>query len=295
MRNPENVLNSLQEHSAQSGYVYDRLYRNLYNRELFLQAYQNIYANKGNMTAGVDGQTIDAMSLDRIDKIINTLKEEKYHPNPTLLSDNIGVANGLAWTSVGGEMMQIEVAVLEGNGKLELTGSLGDVMKESAKAAISYIRANSEKLGVESDFYKTKDIHIHVPEGAVPKDGPSAGVTMTTALVSALTNRPVKPDVAMTGEISLRGNVMAIGGLKEKSMAAYKNKMKTVLIPQDNVPDLEKVDEVVKKNIEFIPVSTLDEVLNLALTKPKKSQKDKRKVVEDLIIDKKVDTFLFVE
>ncbi len=208
------------------------------------------------------------------------LGARKYKETDLSLDNMIGAVNGLAWTKVGGEIMQIEASILEGTGKIELTGSLGDVMKESAKIAVSFVRSRANELGIDPDFYKNKDIHIHAPEGAVPKDGPSAGVTMTTALVSALTNRPVKPTVAMTGEISLRGNVLAIGGLKEKSMAAYKNKMKTVLIPQDNVPDLEKVDEVVKKNIEFIPVSTLDEVLNLALTKPKKSQKDKRKVVE---------------
>ena len=204
----------------------------------------------------------------------------KYKETDLSLDNMVGAVNGLAWTKVGGEIMQIEASILEGTGKIELTGSLGDVMKESAKIAVSFVRSRANELGIDPSFYKDKDIHIHAPEGAVPKDGPSAGVTMTTALVSALTGRPVKPDVAMTGEISLRGNVLPIGGLKEKSMAAYKNKMKTVLIPQDNLPDLEKVDEVVKKNIEFIPVSTLDEVLNLALTKPKKTKKDKRKVVE---------------
>ena len=208
------------------------------------------------------------------------LGPKKYKDTDLSLDNMVGAVNGLAWTRVGGEIMQIEASILEGTGKIELTGSLGDVMKESAKIAVSFVRSRANELGIDPDFYKNKDIHIHAPEGAVPKDGPSAGVTMTTALVSALTNRPVKPDVAMTGEISLRGNVLAIGGLKEKSMAAYKNKMKTVLIPQDNTPDLEKVDEVVKKNIEFIPVSTLDEVLNLALTKPKKSPKSKNKVVE---------------
>ncbi len=208
------------------------------------------------------------------------LGARKYKETDLSVDNMVGAVNGLAWTKVGGEIMQIEASILEGTGKIELTGSLGDVMKESAKIAVSFVRSRANELGIDPSFYKDKDIHIHAPEGAVPKDGPSAGVTMTTALVSALTNRPVKPDVAMTGEISLRGNVLAIGGLKEKSMAAYKNKMKTVLIPQDNVPDLEKVDEVVKKNIEFIPVSTLDEVLNLALTKPKKSPKSKNKVVE---------------
>ncbi len=224
---------------------------------------------------GFDGKvTVTPENLEEF------LGARKYKETDLSLDNMIGAVNGLAWTKVGGEIMQIEASILEGTGKIELTGSLGDVMKESAKIAVSFVRSRANELGIDPSFYKDKDIHIHAPEGAVPKDGPSAGVTMTTALVSALTNRPVKPDVAMTGEISLRGNVLAIGGLKEKSMAAYKNKMKTVLIPQDNVPDLEKVDEVVKKNIKFIPVSTLDEVLNLALTKPKKSQKDKRKVVE---------------
>ncbi len=187
----------------------------------------------------------------------------------------IGAANGLAWTSVGGEMMQIEVAVLEGSGKLELTGSLGDVMKESAKAAISFIRSRCEKLGIDSDFYKNKDIHIHVPEGAVPKDGPSAGVTMTTALVSALTETPVNKSVAMTGEITLRGKVLPIGGLREKSTAAFKNGMKTVLIPEGNKADLDKVNDTVKNAIEFIPVSNLDEVLSISLVNKGKKRVDK--------------------
>jgi len=208
------------------------------------------------------------------------LGARKYKDSDLSLENMIGAVNGLAWTRVGGEIMQIEASILEGTGKIELTGSLGDVMKESAKIAVSFVRSRANELGIDPDFYKNKDIHIHAPEGAVPKDGPSAGVTMTTALVSALTNRPVKPTVAMTGEISLRGNVLPIGGLKEKSMAAYKNKMKTVLIPKDNLPDLEKVDDVVKESVQFIAVSTLDEVLNLALTKPPKSKKDKKTTVK---------------
>ncbi len=194
----------------------------------------------------------------------------KYKPTNLDLNEMIGAANGLAWTSVGGEIMQIEVAVLEGNGKLELTGSLGDVMKESAKAALSYIRASAKELGVDNEFYKTKDIHIHVPEGAVPKDGPSAGVTLTTALVSALTNTPVDKTVAMTGEITLRGNVLAIGGLREKATAAFKNGMKTVIIPEENVADIDKINDSVKKAIAFKPVSNLNEVLNIALKRSKR-------------------------
>lgn len=164
-------------------------------------------------------------------------------------------------------MLKVEAAVMEGKGRLELTGSLGDVMKESARAAVSYIRTNADKLKIEPEFYERKDIHIHVPEGAVPKDGPSAGVTIATSLLSALTGSKVDGHVAMTGEISLTGRVMPIGGLKEKTMAAYKAGIKTVIIPKDNVPDLQDVDDVVKKNIEFIPVSSLGQVWNRAIMK----------------------------
>ncbi len=177
-----------------------------------------------------------------------------------------GLVNGLAWTSVGGEMMQIEVAVLEGSGKLELTGSLGDVMKESAKAALSYVRFRSDMLGINKLFYKEKDIHIHVPEGAVPKDGPSAGITIATALVSALTGISARADVAMTGEITLRGRVMPIGGLKEKAMAAYRAGIKTVIIPEENVPDLREVDEAVKAKVSFKPVNNVDDVFATAMS-----------------------------
>ena len=187
--------------------------------------------------------------------------------------DEIGLVNGLAWTSVGGEMLTIEVSVLDGTGKLELTGSLGDVMKESAKTAVSLVRSRAEQFGIDKEFYKTKDIHIHVPEGAVPKDGPSAGITMTTALTSALSDIAVKGNVAMTGEITLRGRVLPIGGLKEKSMAAYRQGMTKVIIPWDNAADLEEVDAVVKEKITFIPVKTIDEVFAVALKKEKKSEK----------------------
>lgn len=210
--------------------------------------------------------TVDRASLEEY------LGAPKYKETKFDFDDMVGAANGLAWTRAGGEMMQIEVAVLDGTGKLELTGSLGDVMKESAKAALTYIRSQAETLCIDPDFYKNKDIHIHVPEGAVPKDGPSAGVTMTTALASALTGRKVNKTVAMTGEITLRGRVLAIGGLREKSTAAFKNGMKTVLIPEENKPDLEKVNESVKQAVEFIPVSTLDEVLSIALEEPRESR-----------------------
>ncbi|HOP12304.1 MAG TPA: endopeptidase La [Oscillospiraceae bacterium] len=185
---------------------------------------------------------------------------------PDMAVDNeVGVATGLAWTAIGGDTLQIEVSVLEGSGKLELTGSLGDVMKESARAAVSYIRSACDKLGVDKEFYKTKDLHIHVPEGAVPKDGPSAGITITTALVSALSGKPVRKNLAMTGEMTLRGRVLPIGGLKEKAMAAYRMGMKTVLIPEENKPDLFEIDKAVKDALEFIPVKHIDEVLVQAL------------------------------
>jgi len=182
-------------------------------------------------------------------------------------SDAIGLANGLAWTSVGGEMLQVEVAVLDGMGKVVVTGSIGEVMKESAYAAISYIRTCTEKYGIDKEFYQNKDIHIHVPEGAVPKDGPSAGITICTALVSALSGIPVRGDVAMTGEMSLRGRVLPIGGLKEKTMAAYANGIKTVIIPEENKPDLEDADAAVLSAVHFIYAKNIKEVLDAALTR----------------------------
>ena len=193
------------------------------------------------------------------------LGSKKFKDEGILKSDEVGVVNGLAWTSVGGQTMQIEVAVMEGNGKIELTGSLGEVMKESAKAAISCIRTRAKELKVKPEFYNTCDIHIHVPEGAVPKDGPSAGITMATALLSALTNVPVRHDIAMTGEITLRGRVLPIGGLKEKTMAAYRNGIKTVIIPQDNISDLDEIDATVRKSLIFIPASDIDHVFKCAL------------------------------
>jgi len=190
---------------------------------------------------------------------------KKYKPEVILESNEIGVINGLAWTSVGGEIMQLEVAAMKGTGKVELTGSLGDVMKESAKAAISFVRANAERYNIDPDFYKDKDIHIHATEAAVPKDGPSAGVTITTGLISVLTGREVLRDVAMTGEVTIRGRVLPIGGLKEKSMAAYTGGVKTVFIPKANIPDLDEVDLKVKENVEFIPVGYVDEIIEKAL------------------------------
>ena len=188
----------------------------------------------------------------------------------------VGIANGLAWTSVGGETLPIEVQVIpEGSGKITVTGSLGDVMKESAQLAVTWVRVHADEYGIDPEKLKKCDLHIHAPEGAVPKDGPSAGVTLTTALVSCLSGIPVRGDVAMTGEITLHGNVLPIGGLREKSMAAYREGMKTVLIPKDNEPDLYDVDDEVKKSLTFLPMQSLTQVLNAALLKPQNAKKAK--------------------
>jgi len=209
-----------------------------------------------------NGEKKVTFKAEDLDELLGAVK---YKNEKLEAMNEPGVVNGLAWTSVGGEMLQIEVAVLDGTGKLELTGSLGEVMKESARAALSYIRSRADELRLDKLFYKDKDIHIHVPEGAVPKDGPSAGVTIATALVSALTGIPARGDVAMTGEITLRGRVLPIGGLKEKTMAAYRAGIKTVIIPEENVPDLREVDDAVKACVAFIPVSSIDEVFAQAL------------------------------
>lgn len=189
----------------------------------------------------------------------------KFKPEHLRVRDEVGLVRGLAYTSVGGEVLDVEVAVVDGSGRLELTGNLGDVMKESARAAMTYIRSRAGVLGIEHDFYKTKDIHIHFPEGAVPKDGPSAGITVTIALISALTGAPVRHDVAMTGEITLRGRVLPIGGLREKTMAAMRAGVKTVIIPADNEVDLENIDQTVRRALEFVPTDHVDKVLDVAL------------------------------
>lgn len=208
------------------------------------------------------------------------LGPKKYKPESQGHKDEVGVVNGLAWTSVGGEMLKVEAVKMPGTGKLELTGSLGDVMKESARTAYSYIRSISEALPLDMDFYKNTDIHIHFPEGAVPKDGPSAGIAITTAVVSALTGIPVRADIAMTGEVTLTGNVLPIGGLKEKTMAAYRNGIKTVLIPEENVSDLKEIDDAVKENVDFISVSKADEVLSLALSKNVVAKDNKQRSIK---------------
>jgi len=194
------------------------------------------------------------------------LGPRKFRPECRDHAPRVGVVNGLAWTGVGGEVLEVEANAVPGTGKLVLTGNLGDVMQESCKAALSYIRAHTAQLGVETDFYKTKDIHIHFPEGATPKDGPSAGVAIVTAVVSSLTGRPVRGDLAMTGEVTLQGRVLAIGGLREKTMGALREGIRTVLIPEENLPDLEEIDPLVRKALHFIPVRRADQVLAQALT-----------------------------
>lgn len=198
-------------------------------------------------------------------KLETLLGPIKYKTERAQKSAEVGLATGLAWTSVGGETLPIEAAVMNGTGKIELTGSLGDVMQESARTAVTCIRTMADTLDIDKDFYKKYDIHIHAPEGAVPKDGPSAGITMATAVASALTRRPIKPNIAMTGEITLRGKVLPIGGLKEKSMAAYRYGVDTVIFPEDNTSDISEIDDAVKSSIKFVPVSSITDVLNLAL------------------------------
>lgn len=216
--------------------------------------------------SGIAEEKFKSLSL-KAGQLEPILGPAKYKADEKRLRDEVGLVRGLAYTSVGGEVLDVEVAVMEGSGHLELTGNLGDVMKESAKAALSYIRNRADMLGIDPDFYKNKDIHIHFPEGAIPKDGPSAGITMTIAMISALTGLPVRHDIAMTGEITLRGRVLAIGGLREKTMAALRAGVKTVIIPADNESDLEKIDQLVRKQLKFVPTEHVDNVLSLALVR----------------------------
>ena len=210
---------------------------------------------------------VKTVSVDKGD-IKRLLGPKKFIDDALLSSDLVGVTNGLAYTEVGGDMLKVEVLAVEGSGKIELTGTLGDVMKESAHIAVTYTRAHADEYGIDKNFYKTKDIHIHVPEGAVPKDGPSAGVTITTSLISALSGLMVRHDIAMTGEITLTGRVLAIGGLREKSTAAYTMGIRTLLIPKENMRDIAELDEVVRNEVNFIPCETLDDVLKNALVYP---------------------------
>ncbi len=218
-----------------------------------------------------DNQTKIVVKPENLEDLLGP---KRFKKDELVKSDMVGLVNGLAWTSVGGEILPIEVAVMDGTGKIELTGSLGDVMKESARTAISCIRTRADSFGICHDFYSKYDIHIHAPEGAIPKDGPSAGTAMATAITSALTNIPIRHDVAMTGEITLLGRVLPIGGLKEKTMAAYRSGIKTVIIPADNVSDLAEIDAVVKNAVDFLPVEKIDQVLEAALTKMPENKKE---------------------
>lgn len=280
-----------------SGYTYDEKLniakRHLLPKELLEHGIENnrIKFNDEAIKSIIDGYTLESgvRNLERtiasvirkaIAKLLETKKKtmtitaktiEEFlgHPKFTYdkadLEDKIGVVTGLAWTPYGGDILPIEVQVMEGSGKLELTGSLGDVMKESARAAYSYIRSKAKEFEVAEDFYKTKDIHIHVPEGATPKDGPSAGITMATAMVSALANKKVSHEIAMTGEITLTGRVLPIGGLREKSLAAYRAGIRTIIIPKKNLPDLEKLPEAIMQDMKFVPVTVISEVIKEAI------------------------------
>ena len=209
------------------------------------------------------------ITTENLKKFLGT---PRYRKEVALEQLEPGVVNGLAWTAVGGEILQVEVNAVTGTGKLEITGNLGTVMTESAKAALTYVRSRAQQYQIPEDFYKTHDIHIHFPEGAIPKDGPSAGITIATALLSALTNTPACADVAMTGEISIRGRVLPIGGLKEKTMAAYRAGIKTVFIPEENRKDLEELDETVRNALTFVPVGHVDTVIDRAVCWDKRPQ-----------------------
>ena len=200
----------------------------------------------------------------RAGSVANYLGPARFEPEHVYAQDEVGLVRGLAWTSVGGEVLDVEAAVLDGTGKLELTGNLGDVMKESAQAAVTYIRSRAQMLGIDPEFYKKKDIHIHFPEGAIPKDGPSAGITICIAVISALTNTPVRRDLAMTGEITLRGRILPIGGLKEKTMAAMRIGITTVIIPRENEKDLEEIDPTVRSALKFVTTDHVDKILDVA-------------------------------
>ena len=253
-----------------------------YTREAGVRNLERLIADVCRKAAkGIVEETVSGKITVTDKNLTDYLGARKRIPELISDEDEVGVVNGLAWTQAGGDLLKVEVSILDGTGKIELTGSLGDVMKESAQIAVSYVRSIASEFGIPTDFYQKHDIHIHFPEGAVPKDGPSAGVTMVTALVSALTGRAVRRDVAMTGEISLRGNVLAIGGLKEKTMAAYSAGVKTVIIPHDNERNLDDVDSLVKENVKFVPCKRATEVLAAALCPAKAPIGKNAKPVEE--------------
>ena len=254
-------LTSKQLHIADSA-VYALI--DFYTREAGVRKLERTIASLCRKSAKRIAEGENRVNLKASDTL-SMLGKHRYKPESILGTNEIGIINGLAWTQVGGEIMQLEVSAMPGTGKIELTGSLGNVMQESAKAAVSYVRANASRFSIDPDFYKNCDIHIHATEAAVPKDGPSAGVTMTVGLVSALAGLPVRRDVAMTGEVTIRGRVLPIGGLKEKSMAAHRGGVKTVFIPKENIPDLDEIDPVIRENLRFVPVSYVDDIISAAL------------------------------
>lgn len=240
---------------------------NSYTRESGVRNLERQLANVCRKAAtGIAEEKFKSMNL-RAGGLAELIGPAKFKPDAMRTRDEIGLVRGLAYTAVGGEVLDVEVAVVDGTGKLQLTGNLGNVMQESAKAALTYIRSRAGILGIDPDFHKNKDIHIHFPEGAVPKDGPSAGITVSIALISALSGTPVRRDVAMTGEITLRGRVLAIGGLREKTMAAYRAGVKTVIIPAENEADLENIDQTVRKQLNFVTAENLDDILDTALVR----------------------------
>ena len=244
--------------------VYPALIRS-YTREAGVRELERVVGQLCRKTARriVEGET-PPIAVTKAN-LTEFLERPKYHPARQEKKPLVGVVTGLAWTEVGGDVLRTEVNILRGKGKLILTGQLGDVMQESAQAALSYVRSRADALHLAENFYETDDIHIHLPEGAIPKDGPSAGITMATAMISALTGRKVRADVAMTGEITLRGNVLPIGGLKEKTLAAYREGVHTIVLPQENERDIEDIPDAVRASLEFVPVAHMDEVLKVAL------------------------------
>ena len=247
-----------------------------YTRESGVRTLERQLASICRKTASFVAEGRGKSMTVRAGKLEALLGPAVYKRDGKRVHDEVGLVRGLAYTSVGGEVLDVEVAVLDGSGKLELTGNLGDVMKESARAAVTYIRSRADVLGIAPDFYKTKDIHIHFPEGAVPKDGPSAGITVCVATVSALTGRAVRSDVAMTGEITLRGRVLPIGGLREKTMAALRAGVSTVIIPADNEPDLADIDQTVHSRLQFVPTDHVDKILDLVLAAPAEAEQVQR-------------------
>ena len=240
-----------------------------YTRESGVRNLEREIANVCRKTAsGVAEERFKSLTLHAV-TVAELLGPPRFKPDTLHPRDEIGLVRGLAWTQVGGEVLDVEAAVVDGTGRLELTGNLGDVMKESARAAVTYIRSRSALLGLDPEFYKNKDIHIHFPDGAVPKDGPSAGITMTVALVSALTGTPVRRDIAMTGEVTLRGRILPIGGLREKTMGALRAGVKTVIIPLDNEVDLENIDQTVRAKLSFVTAENVDDILDLVLVRKK--------------------------